>query len=225
MSQGKRLPYKEASPIIAELSALLSPNTQDYLICGSYRRNKPTIGDVDLVALPTNPDAYREQMDKHVFNGIYDKGINAGGNQTWGATKRSLVYKDVNFDVIIADEAQFGFKVWLSTGPSDGNTAMMSLLKNRYSAVRPAEGYLWHVSYTKTHPKYEPARGFARLGKLHCPDESTFFHLIGLPSCAPEWRNEAYYRKHLGKSPAPVGGEFKKYYAIEEKQLTQQKMF
>jgi hypothetical protein len=194
-------------------------------ICGSIRRNKPDIGDVDIVVQPKNAHEYLNMMDNHIHQGIYNKGKNSGGRETWGNTKRLLNYQGINFDVIVADAHQFGYKVWLSTGPRLANERMMILLKNNYNIVRPCDGYLWHVTYTKTHPNYEPNRGFSRLGKLNVPDEFTFFHLIGLPTCHAEWRSEAYYQKKLGTAYQPSALELQEFYVEEAKPVIQKKLF
>lgn len=225
MSQSRRIARLEALPVVNEVMELLQINTQLAMVCGSIRRNKDTIGDVDIVVQPQQIADYLNMMDEFINLAYFGHGINAGGRETWGDTKRLLAYKGINFDVIIADEDQLGYKLWLSTGPSMANTAMMVLLKEKLSPVRMAEGYLWHVSYDKKHSKFEKSRGFARLGKLHVPDEESFFKIIGMAYCHPEWRSETYYKQFLWKDGQPSKEFLVSQYVEGSKPLLQQSLF
>ena len=225
MSQGKRLAREDALPIIDELCQLLSIDTHQLTVCGSVRRNKETIGDVDLVVHPMDNQDYLNMLDEFLNLAYFGQGMNAGGRTTWGATKRLISYKGINFDVIIADEDQLGYKLWLSTGPGIANTAMMTLLKDKLSPIRMVEGYCWHVTYDRKHPKYEKARSYARLAKLSVPDEETFFKLIGLPYCHPQWRSEDYYKRLLWQDGQPSTKFIEAHYIEGTKPLIQNTLF
>ena len=225
MSQNRRIARLEVIPIVKEVMKLLEINTVSAMVCGSIRRNKETVGDVDIVVQPQSLPDYLDMLDEFVHLGYFGRGVNSGGRETWGDTKRLLTYKGINFDVIIADEHQLGYKLWLSTGPSMANTAMMVLLKEKLSPVRMADGYMWHVSYSRKHPKFEKQREFARLGKLHVPDEETFFKVIGMAFCHPQWRSETYYKKFLWKDGQSSKEFLEAQYVEGSKPLLQTSMF
>ena len=51
MSQGERVPLGEAEPVARALAALLGPSAERVLVGGSVRRQRATVGDLEVIVL------------------------------------------------------------------------------------------------------------------------------------------------------------------------------
>ena len=92
-------------------------------IVGSYRRRKPTIGDVDILAL-----AKERETAMDTFCELNDvKKVIAKGN-----TKSSIVITDgVQVDLRLVEESSYGSAIIYFTGSKDHNIALRNRAKNR----------------------------------------------------------------------------------------------
>lgn len=52
MSDGPRIPLKTAQRVAEDIQSMLAPSCQRLLVVGSVRREKPTVGDIELVLEP-----------------------------------------------------------------------------------------------------------------------------------------------------------------------------
>jgi hypothetical protein len=226
MSSGIRMERHTATVTINLVRGMLQSGIEKLEVCGSYRRGSPTIGDVDLVALPSDSFTFLEHLDHLVERDLVARGLTAGGKQSWGEKKRLIEFKQMPFDIAIANEANYGYIKWMRTGPGDANTLLMGLLSKHKSRVRMDDGFLWHVTYNNNYISSrdrkeardkEPA--YHKLHRLHVPDEETFFMLLGMPTIPPDQRNEILYRRYLGQGVnAPLAEMIRDFYTTDEQE-------
>lgn len=219
MSSGDRMSRNAATVNINIVRGMLQQGIERLEVAGSYRRGKQDIGDADMVVLPNDSEQFLNHLDDLVQRDLIKRGINRAGNESWGLKKRLFTFRGMGFDVAIANEHNFGYQHWLRTGPSEGNTTLMSLLAKHSSKIRMDDGYLWHVTY---HPNYQKSAdkklGYHKLARLSIPDENAFFSVLGMPYIEPEKRGEVAYRRYLGKFVPMLDIEELRAYYISEAQ-------
>lgn len=180
-----RLPLAEAEKIALELGDLLDGQCERFEIAGSIRRQKPTIGDIEMVAIPKGRELWN-RLDKLVYDGIVSKAlyVDKNGNSAyrWGDVYRGIFYKGIKAEIFTADADNWGFQLWLRTGPADSNTFVMTKLIRENHPLRFSEGYGWYV----------PSKG--ERVRLSICDEKTLFRCLGLDYFQPKFRTEGLYR-------------------------------
>lgn len=127
-----RLARSEATALAWELVALLSPVCERIEIAGSLRRQRESIGDIELVCIPRYGAASRDLFNKVVSDGVnvldlecdrlftlgtigkrYDK----HGRPRWGSGLKWATYRDVAVDLFpVIAPAQWGVDLLLRTG-------------------------------------------------------------------------------------------------------------
>lgn len=195
MSDGNRIPYTEAKQIADSLVDLLKPYCEEISIAGSVRREKDTIGDIELVALPGAN--LLTEMDKMIASGVFTK-ADYGGSTRWGSTYRGVLYQGVKCEVFLYDEHNRGYIQWLRTGPGDANTQIMVELGRKRAPYRFIGGYCY---YAKRWSKDEKDNWFGEdRALIPVPDEKTLFTLLGMKYLEPEARTaERYARAFASK--------------------------
>lgn len=193
----------EALPLAQSLLADLEPVCKRIEIAGSIRREKPDVGDIELVLIPEpgelvkDRDLFGEVVAEHYRNG-FDDWIGfalAHGGWDWqldpvnrrngDAYKRlQHVESGVCADLFIVDERSWGGALAIRTGPADFSQALVTIARRQNKCV--ASGYLLHA-----HPKHGD-RGCDR-GKLcplikPTPEESDFLEALGLDWIEPPAR-------------------------------------
>lgn len=185
MSEGERIARKQATPLVLAMVALLTDHCDWIAPAGSYRREKPEIGDVEIVAIPK--PTLLAHMDKLVQMGVIAKKqyVNEKTSKVsyrWGEKWRALTFTDgevtVKFDLFLCDMDNRGNQFELRTGPGDKNTWMMTMFHRYKAPFTVRDGYIWGGEQ-----------------KLHIPDEQAYFALLGIPYIEPKDRTiEAYQR-------------------------------
>jgi hypothetical protein len=167
-------------------------------VAGSVRREKAMVGDIEIVILPNASSAVLNRLDVLLNMGVVKQALYGDKQQVrWGQTYRGMVYQSMLVEVFLCDMHNRGYQQWLRTGGRNKNTYVMSRLKDCKSPVRFSGGYGWHVSYESKHPDFNFELGYARLGKLHIPDEFTLYHLLGMKPIMPQYRDTNAYRVSL----------------------------
>lgn len=194
MSDNNRIPRDKALVIAEGVIKWLESYCTQIEIAGSLRREKDTVGDIELVCLPHNMQGLRNTLDSMVALGTIDKKlyrhVDHKGKTSyvprWGDKLKCFILADVTVELHIGDIHNFGYLYWLCTGPSDGNTFVMSKLAAAKAAIRFDKGYGWLCDYIGNNAVYQH--------KLHLPDEQTVFKCLGMDFIRPLWRCEAVYK-------------------------------
>lgn len=180
MSNDERRPYDEALPIAQSLARTIYPYCEVLYIAGSLRRQKLTIGDIELVAIPS-PNLLTF-LDGMVIRGEASKAIYSNGTNRWGNSYRGLDYQGMKCEIFLADENNIGYQYWLRTGPGDANTYIMQYCSWKKAPYRAHNGYWWHGE-----------------SKLAIRGEHELFEMLGIPYLEPQQRTQEVYKRWLEK--------------------------
>ena len=187
MSEGQRIARQTATPVVEAMVALLAPHCDWIAPGGSYRREKPDIGDVEVVAIakPT----LLAHMDELVRDGViakkeYTNEKTGKKSYRWGEKYRAFVFTHggatIKFDLFLCDMGNRGYEYELRTGPADKNKHMMITFAKYHAPFRMEGGYIW-------------SKG-DNVQKLHIPDEQAYFDLLGIPFIEPKDRTLERYQ-------------------------------
>lgn len=143
-------------------------------IAGSLRRGTPTVGDIEIVALPEHAPTLLARLDKWVATGAVKKAIYSDGTTRWGEKYRGLIVEGMRVEVFLADADNWGYILWLRTGPGDANRYVMEQLQRLNAPYRPQGGY-WHVvgAQRDAESTAQPST------RIRVPDERELFRLLG----------------------------------------------
>lgn len=172
----------EARVIAQEFIGLIDAYCRRVEVAGSVRRAKPEVKDIEIVAI--FEDGWTDYLDALVEAGVITKATyGATGSNRWGQKYRGLMYQSARIEIFAADETNWGYLLWLRTGPGEANEHVMKHIKATGSPVSARGGYWW--------------RGDER---LDTPEESDVFALLGIDPIDPVDRCEAAYRSAFNAS-------------------------
>jgi hypothetical protein len=188
-------PWIEAAEIAARFIKLIDDLPGTWRTCGSVRRQKPLVSDIELVAVPASRAAFNARLDKLVLDGVIEKSIYTNGTHRWGDTYRGLDFGGMRIEIFAATTQNVGYITWLRTGPADGNTYVMQNLGGW--PVRFEDGMAWYCTYENNikAPQY----------KIQVPNEATLFRLIGMEPLPPQQRSLKAYQRLLKSVRPDVG--------------------
>ena len=185
----QRHDIRYARVVAEDLVRLLEPYCERIEIAGSIRRERPMVGDIELLcvsrvehspdlfgepSIGTGASALDEVLDDMVGVGnILAKRLNKRGLPTYGPKNKLLVHvpSGIPVDAFSASGENWGMSQLVRTGPSDFNVRVMARFKalgmkgHAYGGVTDQEG-----------------------NEIDCPDEETVFRLLGWPWMPPEER-------------------------------------
>jgi DNA polymerase/3'-5' exonuclease PolX len=132
----------QAKEIADEFAALLRPACERVEVAGSIRRgDKTEVKDAEIVIIPTH--AYYVLLESMLANGTIEKAqYGEKGTHRWGDKYKGLMYRGLKIEVFCADAINWGYILWLRTGPGDSNTIAMQVL-NENTNLRCIHGYVW----------------------------------------------------------------------------------
>jgi DNA polymerase (family 10) len=179
----KRRPIAEAMPIARELVAALEalPAVERAQYCGSLRRLRETVADVDIVVASREPSSVREAFVKMP---TVREVIGSGETKTSVLTSTGL-----QVDLRIVEPPQFGAACQYFTGSKAHN------IKLRQRAL--ARGWLLN----------EYGLSDAQTGEVIAREsEEAIYRALGLPLIAPPMREDRgeIEQAEKGELPAPV---------------------
>lgn len=141
MSAGTRIPLDEARDIAQALRTAILPYCYRVEICGSIRRQRPTIGDIDLVCEPIvkpvldmfdqesgeTRDLLTERLDWMVERGHIEKRLDKNGRPAWGTSLKRARFRGLNADIqSVVDHDTWGAWLAIRTGPAEFNKALVT---------------------------------------------------------------------------------------------------
>jgi DNA polymerase/3'-5' exonuclease PolX len=193
-----RIPLREARALADEVVGLLGSVCAAVTVAGSIRRQRPQIGDIELVACPTTrpagldlfgeatatvdelDEAARELLRRGVFGTRPDK----NGRPAVGPKFKCLSYKGFGLDLFSTTPTQRGLILLIRTGPASWS----------HSFVTPRLQGGWLPAGMRVRD------GWLLDGGAQVPtrtEEDVFRH-VGLPYLEPERRTDTV---RLQRSP------------------------
>lgn len=191
MSAGTRVPLEEARKVATELVYLLDDYCARIEIAGSIRRQKPDIGDIDLVVEPWVGDvldmfgqpsgekanATDERIAQLVSDRKLAKRLDKNGRAAWGPQLKRGIYHGLNVDIqSVLDPTTWGMWMLVRTGPADFN--------RRIVTPRWQGGLL--LAGMEVRDGFQLFRGG---GRVETPTELSVFEAYGLDYVEPEARS------------------------------------
>lgn len=185
-----RVPLEEASEIAEHLVALLALSCHRVVIAGSIRREKPDIGDVDLVCEPKvrplvdmfgdptgeGVDELHDRLCDLERLGTVEKRRNAIGIPAWGKQLKRATYRGLAVDIRAChDRDSWGFWLLISSGPAAFNKALVT---PRYQGGLLPSGFEVKDGF----------RLYKHGGRVLTPTEESVFEALSIPWIPPSER-------------------------------------
>jgi len=161
--------YKEAKEIADKILEVLKPHCLRIEIAGSIRRQKPIIGDIEIVAIPK---PYQTGLFEDGIASVVNKWQKVKGDLVYGQTKytQRILPDGIKLDLFFAEPENWGLIFAIRTGSADFSHKVLASgwVKNGYKSQ---DGYLWHGR-----------------DKYNCREEIDLFNRIGIPYIEPRER-------------------------------------
>lgn len=205
MTTKPQIPLAAARAVAERFVGTIRPYVERVEVAGSIRRGKPTVSDIEIVAIPKTHslqaglfgDAGGPEVDElHeqiVFQVEYDPRLEIrvldDGTRRFRERVKYLVWEGIPLDLFaVKPPAQWGAILAIRTGPAA--FSHLCVTPRAKGGAMPygmlqQQGALW---------RGEPERG-GRI--IATPTEESWFEALGLPSWAPHERTEARLKAHL----------------------------
>lgn len=148
MSDKRRFEFSLAFTLANKLQEALAFTCERSIICGSIRRLKQTVADIEIVYIPRlttepKPDSLFAEpipvnltdraIDKLIVAGVLAKRLNVSGREAWGAKNKLavLVKTGLPVDLFAATPENWFNYIVCRTGSADTNTRIATLAQQR----------------------------------------------------------------------------------------------
>lgn len=128
-----------AENVADEIVTKLQNHLVKYQICGSLRRMKDTVGDIDIVAIPrlayeSGDETLSEAISKIDPNGsdiARSLGKFGAGRFLDGDLVKRFHFQGISIDLYLADDTTFGTLVLIRTGSKEHNIKLTMLARSK----------------------------------------------------------------------------------------------
>ena len=166
-----------AKGIAEELMARLETSCERIIIAGSIRRQRPYVGDIELLCIP-KCNGFTNQLDRHVEalikQGLFDFRRNKLGSKVYGPKNKLLLHvpTGIGVDIFSTTEECWAVSLVARTGGAETN--------KRIATTALKKGWSWHAY----------GQGFTTPdGEIICHSEQEVFKAVGLPYLEP-WKRK-----------------------------------
>lgn len=168
----RSMELRKAKALAEELIPLLSPACERIAIAGSIRRQKPGVGDIELLVIPKE-GLLDSCISSLVDGGLLGYRLNKRGSRTYGPKNKFMVHiaTGIGIDIFTSAAENWGMALFVRTGPKEWNIKAMS----RFHQL----GMQGHAYGGVTLSNGVP---------FECPTEAIVFNLLGWPYTPPEKR-------------------------------------
>lgn len=183
----------EAQEIVDDLltgNGEIASNFAEWTVCGSIRRKKEEVHDIDIVAVEKTNYAFGEQSLAEKVNRLDPEGAKAAKEMGKSAAKRfhngpaikRFMYRGAMIDLYLATPDTYECLKLIRTGSADHNVRLATLAKGKGMRLYANGDGLWNVTYDL---KGEPVK----ISKVSGTEEGILTTLLGrFPE--PEKRND-----------------------------------
>ncbi|MBA7656225.1 hypothetical protein ES703_64140 [subsurface metagenome] len=168
---------ERAEKTAEQIKAVLEPSCERIVIAGSIRRQKPDVGDIELLVIPEYI-AGADMLDAKIWTMIYfdmlGYRLNKLGSKVYGPKNKLLVHlpSGIGVDVFSTTAECWPVALVVRTGGKVTNQRIAT------AAIR--KGYRFHAY----------GRGFTTPdGEIVCSSEREVFEVVGLPYLEP-WERD-----------------------------------
>lgn len=213
-----RIPSREAAGVAKRFLSLIEDSCDRIVLAGSLRRRLPTVGDVEIVALPkigaratdmfadvTAPvDLLHERLDQLLAEAIVEKRPRSDGAVFWGPRAKYLTFEGVPFDLfsvvndwrgtkepVRAEPDRFGIILMIRTGPAGYSHRLVTPKDQQAVVGKTSNGQLIRKpGLLPTHMRQAEGWLTYRTSgeRIPTPEESDVFNLLGLEYVEPWMR-------------------------------------
>jgi DNA polymerase/3'-5' exonuclease PolX len=188
MSDKQRYPLADARAVAAVLCRALAPHCDRIEVAGSIRRQKPTVGDIELLFIPrfgarvVAPELFPRHcdlaalaIDELLRSQVLGKRPNKLGGTAWGEKNKLAVHlpSGIAVDLFAATAHNWFNYLVCRTGGAESN--------RQIAMAAQAMGWKWNPY----------GSGFEKLGSTErhvVTEERDVFAFVGLPYREPEAR-------------------------------------
>ena len=181
-------PYEVALPVAKEIVSLLAPACERIAIAGSLRRQKPLVGDIEILFVPLmseRPDGLfdtvvvsvaQEVIEQKLKDGYFSKRPSKTGVFTWGEANKLAIHtaSGIPVDLFSVPAANWWVSLVIRTGSKETN---MRLTTGANKLNRTLHAYGYGVTDRKTNET------------IAATSEEHVFELCGVPYLLPDRRN------------------------------------
>ena len=188
MAEKRRWPLQFAQMVADMLKSQLAPYCKRIGVAGSIRRQKPMVGDIELLAIPDvvtlrnllgevteELDTLDQGIQRLIEAGFLAYRLNRAGHRLgYGTKNKFLVHlpSGIPVDIFSTTEEKWAMSLVIRTGPADFNKRLMATAQ-----ARGMRGHAYGEGFTL-------ADGSA----LACKTEQEVFAAVGWPYLPPEER-------------------------------------
>ena len=165
---------EKAKAIAEELVEMLKPACERIVVAGSIRRQKPEVGDIELLCIPRfdeGIDLLERTLGYFMLRQVFDYRRDRRGRITYGPKNKLLLHKPsgIGVDIFSTDEECWWVALVVRTGGRDTNIEIASRAKE--------QGMRFHAY----------GQGFTRAdgSELVCCSEQDVFRAVGLRYLEP----------------------------------------
>lgn len=171
----ERIPLAEAEALANEVVELLAPACERWVIGGSIRRKRPTIGDLELIVepqivgtfgglfgdMPERHSRLEERVANLLTDGVFALRLDVNDRPANGSHYKRLSYRGRALDLFIEDRPErWGVALLLRTGSAEFNHRLVtpkgqggwmpSGLRMHSGAIEKIVGEQWEIVPTYT---------------------------------------------------------------------------
>lgn len=165
-----KIPLAEAYTRARDIEEALMPYCSQIAIAGSIRRQRPTVGDIEIVCIPARPVEYTPLFMDAFSRTVCDLGDLLKGTPG-GRYCQVRLPQGLCLDLFMAKPETWGYILALRTGSAEYMQAVARTWKRKGFEGR--KGMMWHTRQER---------------HIATPTEEYFFRLIGVEFRPPQDR-------------------------------------
>jgi len=196
VAAGTRIRLAEAEALAEELRTLLGPVCLQIEVAGSVRRQRPDIGDIELLAIPlwqTRLDLFGESNQPPISqletlcaelirDGTFELRLDVNGRHAVGPKYKRLRFRGTGVDLFTAHPDNWGLLMVIRTGPAGYSKRLVT--PQRHGGWLPGhlvvkDGFVWSLA-----AEHKPGE------KVPIPNEGSLYALLGREFDQPEDRRD-----------------------------------
>jgi DNA polymerase/3'-5' exonuclease PolX len=199
------LPLRQATPLAEKIVATLSPQCEQIAIAGSIRRNKPIVGDIEIVCIPDCVENLIGERGDSLLDPFLDELIVAG-RLTPGRCRGDRyaqfgipAMEGLKLDLFMTTAESWGVIMAIRTGPAAYSKWLVTRAQHGGALPNDAridDGRLFRGCSWQRATKFDPQLGEYEVDDLvdpgqpiDTPTEELFFDAIDQPWIHPANRS------------------------------------